>query len=226
MKELIKKDIILIKKDILMIFLFPSLYGILMMYLSDPAANNIFFVFLTSMVFLGVYNRLIFSDKKNHMDALMMSLPIDRSKMVSSRYIILMAINIFTNIVSYIIVRVYTIQAGKRSYFYVEPLGYEGLWYGILLCMIILTITMPFFYKDRVMSSKNVDTLAIVQYFFTFIIYMICFNNSYNEFFQLMLNRGLNIYHLISIIIASILYFISYKISLGYFNNWNTVNEL
>lgn len=224
MKELIKKDIILIKKDILMIFLFPSLYGILMMYLSDPVANNIFFVFLTSMVFLGVCNRLIFSDKKNHMDALMMSLPIDRSKMVSSRYIILLAINVFTNIVSYIIARAYTIHAGKRSYFYVEPLGYEGLWYGILSCMIILTITMPFFYKDRVMSSKNVDTLVIVQYFFILIIFMICFNNSYNEFFQLMLNRGLNIYHLISIIIASILYFISYKISLGYFNNWNTAN--
>lgn len=226
MKKLIKKDFLLMKKDILMIFLFPFLYGILLIYTEDPTANKIFFVFFTSMIFIGVCNRLIISDKKNYMDILMMSLPIDKSKMVLSRYIFLTGINILTNTLSYIIVRFYTIIAGKRPYFYVKPLGHEGLWYGIFICMIILTIIMPFSYIDKSMSTKKVDIIVIGHYISVFIIYMICFNNSDKEFIQLMLNRGLNIYHLISIIIASILYLISYRISLRFFNNTNTVNEL
>lgn len=157
MKKIVKKEIVIISKHLLIAIVLPIM-SIIVAGLDKATAYSMF-IFSTMYFSNSTIYYSIKDDKKANSHMLFNSFPIDRSESIKSKYIVYSMIPIFYGIVFYLSV-LGSQNLDHPILFMAElpRLGLDLLIISIAFSLIILALSIPLLYK----KDKGVTAIAVV----------------------------------------------------------------
>lgn len=223
MISLIKKDIRMVR-GLLILFTVAILLTAPWLLLSkNDIGFYIFFIFENLLITIVICNTETMIENKSKTDIFMTSLPIERKDLVKSKYISFGIYPVIFNLIHYLVI------IFAKRYSFLGELGdaLGNLQYeinpGIIfissaICLIYIGIYIPLQYYLEEKSKIIEYILILLLFLIPELLDKLSGNTANISIVEYVFSMGVGLIALIFILIASIIYYISYKISVLVYN--------